>query len=116
MDAGVKIISGGIALDNMNALYNTDQVEAGNTISGMGCDYIKETYGDNEVEVAMLVDTSNSNMATRSEAMKETLAKECPNALLVKEIEANDTESGMSAAENIIQGNHLEQLIWESSL
>lgn len=105
MDAGVKIISGGIALDNMNALYNTDQVEAGNTISGMGCDYIKETYGDNEVEVAMLVDTSNSNMATRSEAMKETLAKECPNALLVKEIEANDTESGMSAAENIIQGN-----------
>lgn len=58
MDAGVKIISGGIALDNMNALYNTDQVEAGNTISGMGCDYIKETYGDNEVEVAMLVDTS----------------------------------------------------------
>lgn len=105
MDAGVKIISGGIALDNMNALYNTDQVEAGNTISGMGCDFIKETYGDEEVEVAMLVDTSNSNMATRSEAMKETLAKECPNALLVKEIEANDTESGMSAAENIIQGN-----------
>lgn len=105
MDGGVKIISGGIALDNMNALYNTDQKEAGNTIAGMACDYIKETYGDEPVEVAMLVDTSNSNMVTRCDAMKETLAKECPNAVLVKEIEAMDTESGMNAAENVIQGN-----------
>lgn len=105
MDGGVKIISGGIALDNMNALYNTDQTEAGNTIAGMACDYIKETYGDEPVEVAMLIDTSNSNMVTRCDAMKETLAKECPNAVLVKEIEANDTETGMNAAENVIQGN-----------
>ncbi len=105
MDAGVKIISGGIELDNMNALYNTDQEEAGRTIAGMACDYIKENYGDEKVEVAMLVNTSNSNMVTRCDAMRETLAEECPNAVLVKEIEAADTESGMSAAENVIQAN-----------
>ena len=37
--------------------------------------------------------------------MKETLEKECPNAVLVKEIEAVDTETGMNAAENVIQAN-----------
>ena len=105
MDAGVKIISGGTELDNMNALYNTDQEEAGNTIAGMACDYIKEHYGDERVEVAMLVNTSNANMVTRCDAMKATLANECPNAVLVKEIEATDTEDGMSAAENVIQAN-----------
>lgn len=105
MDGGVKIISGGIELDNMDALYNTDQKEAGNTIAGMACDYIKETYGDESVEVAMLINTSNSNMVTRCDAMKETLEKECPNAVLVKEIEAVDTETGMNAAENVIQAN-----------
>lgn len=104
-EAGIKIISGGTTLDYMDALYNTDQEEAGQTIAGMGCDYIKEKYGDESVEVAMIVNTSNSNMVTRCDAMKATLAEECPNTVLVKEIEAESTEDGMSAAENIIQAN-----------
>lgn len=104
MDDGVKVIAYGMGIDNYDLWYKTDNTEVGTAIGEMAADWINsELDGTAKVEVIgfPMVDV----LIERADAIKAVLAEQCPNAEIVSEISAIDSETGYSQTETVLAAN-----------
>jgi ABC-type sugar transport system substrate-binding protein len=106
-DAGIIIVVQENPLpdpDAYNAWSGRSAVETGRGIGQNACNWIKKTFDPNErVEVALCYNPGYPLSANRMSGVKEVLAKECPNAVIVAEENAVTVQTGVAAGENFIQ-------------
>lgn len=105
---GIKVI--GVPpgkLEPFDAIMHTDQLEDGNKIAEMACNFIKKTYPDaaaKSVEVAIIGnETGSAEMKDRSTGMRSITTK-CSQANMVQYIDLAEQSitATASAAENIL--------------
>lgn len=103
-EAGIKVIAANVEMQNVDAFVSLDEYEYGYTGGQIAGKYIKENM-NGEAEVAVLTFSQIPAVLNRTKGLKEGIQEFAPNVKFVAETDANDRESGMKAAENIIQAN-----------
>ena len=105
MSEGIPVINAATKLTNYTAYVGVDQYYYGEQIGKAAAAWVNENLADKEeVKVAILTDSTQKNMITRTEGIKAGLA-EAKNIVIVAEQDAYTSDAGMSAAENILQAN-----------
>jgi ribose transport system substrate-binding protein len=102
---GVIICSYDYLIDFADYNSFADNVKLGKVIGGETGKWIKKTYGDQPVEVAMCDYPSMAFMVERANAMIEGLRAEAPNAKVVVSQPAGFVPDGIKAGENILQSH-----------
>lgn len=103
-EAGIKVVAANVEMENVDAFVSLDEYEYGFMGGEIAGKYIAENM-DGEAEVAVLTFSQIPAVLNRSKGLIEGIQKHAPNAKVVAEVDANDRESGMTAAENILQAN-----------
>ncbi len=104
MDQGIKVVAYGIGIDNCDVWYKNDNTKTGTAIGEMAADWINSQLGGKaKVEVIgfPMVDV----LIERADAIKNVLKEQCPEAEIVAEISAIDSESGYSQTETVLAAN-----------
>lgn len=102
---GMPVINAATRLTNYTAYVGVDQHYYGLSIGKCAADWVNANLADKEVvKVAILTDSTQKNMITRTEGIREGLA-EAPNIEIVAVQDAYTADAGMSAAESILQSN-----------
>ena len=105
MNEGIPVINAATKLERYTAYVGVDQYYYGEQIGKCAAAWVNANLADKEeVKVAILTDSTQKNMITRTEGIKAGLA-EAPNIVIVAEQDAYATDAGMSAAENILQAH-----------
>ena len=99
---GIKNVLVGLKASTYDVFLTLDQVAYGADLTTLATAWIKETYGDEKVEVAILNMSQTLNVYERSFGIREELEANCPNAEVVADIDASNTEDSIAATENII--------------
>ena len=103
MAEGIPVINAATKLERYTAYVGVDQYYYGEEIGKCAAAWVNENLADKEeVKVAILTDSTQKNMITRTEGMKAGLSN-APNIVIVAEQDAYAADAGMSAAENILQ-------------
>ena len=103
-EAGIKVVAANVEMENVDAFVSLDEYEYGFMGGEIAGKYIAENM-DGEAEVAVLTFSQVPAVLNRSKGLIEGIQKHAPNVKVVAEVDANDRESGMTAAENILQAN-----------
>lgn len=103
-EAGIKVIAANVEMENVDAFVSLDEYEYGFMGGEIAGKYIAENM-DGKAEVAVLTFSQIPAVLNRSKGLIEGIQKHAPNVKVVAEVDANDRESGMTAAENILQAN-----------
>ena len=103
-EAGIKVIAANVEMKNVDAFVSLDEYEYGFMGGEIAGKYIAENM-DGKAEVAVLTFSQIPAVLNRSKGLIEGIQKHAPNVKVVAEVDANDRESGMTAAENILQAN-----------
>lgn len=103
-EAGIKVIAANVKMENVDAFVSLDEYEYGFMGGEIAGKYIAENM-DGKAEVAVLTFSQIPAVLNRSKGLIEGIQKHAPNVKVVAEVDANDRESGMTAAENILQAN-----------
>lgn len=103
-EAGIKVIAANVEMKNVDAFVSLDEYEYGFMGGEIAGKYIAENM-DGKAEVAVLTFSQIPAVLNRSKGLIEGIQKHAPNIKVVAEVDANDRESGMTAAENILQAN-----------
>lgn len=101
-EVGIKNVIVGLKPSVYDVFLTLDQVQYGADLATLACDWIDETYGDENVEVALLTMSKTQNVHERSFGIRDMLAERCPNAEIVAEADASNAEDSISATENLI--------------
>lgn len=102
---GMPVINAATRLTNYTAYVGVDQHYYGLSIGKCAADWVNANLADKDVvKVAILTDSTQKNMITRTEGIREGLA-EAPNIEIVAVQDAYTADAGMSAAESILQSN-----------
>ena len=105
MSEGIPVINAATKLQRYTAYVGVDQYYYGLNIGKSAADWVNSNLADKaEVKVAVLTDSTQKNMITRTEGIRAGLA-EAPNVKIVAVQDAYTADAGMSAAENILQAN-----------
>ena len=105
LNEGIPVINAATKLERYTAYVGVDQYYYGEQIGKCAADWVNAHLADKaEVKVAILTDSTQKNMITRTEGIKAGLAG-APNIVIVAEQDAYATDAGMSAAENILQAH-----------
>lgn len=103
-DAGIKVVAANVEMKNVDAFVSLNEYEYGYTGGQIAGKYIKDNM-NGEAEVAVLTFSQIPAVLDRAKGLKEGIQKFAPNVKFVAETDANNRETGMKAAENIIQAN-----------
>ena len=105
MNEGIPVINAATKLTNYTSYVGVDQYYYGEQIGKAAAAWVNEHLADKEeVKIAILTDSTQKNMITRTEGIKAGLA-DAKNIVIVAEQDAYATDAGMSAAENILQAH-----------
>ncbi len=104
-DAGIKIIAYTQTIENSDAQYLVDAYNTGYACGEAASNWIKENYGDQEVEWALEDLPKYPEIIDRANGIKDAIAKIAPNAKLVATQPAEVMEDGQKNAENFMQSN-----------
>ncbi|MEG0051453.1 MAG: sugar ABC transporter substrate-binding protein [Terrisporobacter sp.] len=103
-EAGIKVVAANVEMKNVDAFVSLNEYEYGYTGGQIAGKYIKDNM-NGEAEVAVLTFSQIPAVLDRAKGLKEGIQKFAPNVKFVAETDANNRETGMKAAENIIQAN-----------
>lgn len=103
-EAGIKVVAANVEMKNVDAFVSLDEYGYGFMGGEIAGKYIAEKM-NGEAEVAVLTFSQIPAVLNRSKGLIEGIQKHAPNVKVVSEVDANDRESGMKAAENILQAN-----------
>lgn len=103
-EAGIKVVAANVEMKNVDAFVSLDEYDYGFMGGEIAGKYIAEKM-NGEAEVAVLTFSQIPAVLNRSKGLIEGIQKHAPNVKVVSEVDANDRESGMKAAENILQAN-----------
>lgn len=105
MKEGIPVINAATKLERYTAYVGVDQYYYGEEIGKCAAEWVNANLANKaEVKLAILTDSTQKNMITRTEGIKAGLAN-ATNIVIVAEQDAYTTDAGMSAAENILQAH-----------
>ena len=104
MDNGVKVIAYGMGIDNYDLWYRTDNTEVGTAIGEMAAAWINEQL-DGAAKIEVIGFPMVDVLIERADAIKAVIAEQCPDAEIVAEISAIDSETGYSQTETVLAGH-----------
>ncbi|MBN9646936.1 sugar ABC transporter substrate-binding protein [Terrisporobacter sp.] len=103
-EAGIKVIAANVEMKNVDAFVSLDEYEYGFMGGEIAGKYIADKM-KGKGEVAVLTFSQIPAVLNRSKGLIEGIKKHAPNVKVVSKVDANDRESGMKAAENILQAH-----------
>lgn len=103
-DAGIKVIAANVEMKNVDAFVSLNEYDYGYQGGEIAGKYIKEKM-NGQAEVAVLTFSQIPAVLDRAKGLVEGIKAYAPDVKIVAETDANDRETGMKAAENIIQAN-----------
>lgn len=103
-EAGIKVVAANVEMKNVDGFVSLNEYEYGYTGGQIAGRYIKDNM-NGEAEVAVLTFSQIPAVLERAKGLKEGIQEFAPNVKFVAETDANNRETGMKAAENIIQAN-----------
>lgn len=104
-EAGIKVIAYTQVIENSDAQYLVDAYNTGYACGERAAQWIKEVYGDEEVEWALQDLPKYPEIIDRANGIKEAIEELAPNAKLVATQPAEVMEDGQKNAENFMQSN-----------
>lgn len=104
-EAGIKVIAYTQVIQNSDAQYLVDAYNTGYACGQRAAEWIKEVYGDEEVEWALEDLPKYPEIIDRANGIKEAIEELAPNAKLVATQPAEVMEDGQKNAENFMQSN-----------
>lgn len=104
-DAGIKVIAYTQVIENADARYLVDAYNTGYACGESAAKWMKEKFGDKEVEWALQDLPKYPEIIDRANGIKEAIEKLAPNAKLVATQPAEVMEDGQKNAENFMQSN-----------
>jgi len=104
-DAGIKVIAYTQVIENADARYLVDAYNTGYACGESAAEWIKEIYGDEEIEWALQDLPKYPEIIDRANGIKDAIEKLAPNAKLVATQPAEVMEDGQKNAENFMQSN-----------
>lgn len=104
-DAGIKVIAYTQTIENSDAQYLVDAYNTGYACGEAAANWIKATYGGDEVEWALEDLPKYPEIIDRANGIKDAMAKIAPNAKLVATQPAEVMEDGQKNAENFMQSH-----------
>lgn len=102
--AGIAVVAANVEMKNVDAFVSLNEYDYGYQGGEIAGKYIKEKM-DGQAEVAVLTFSQIPAVLDRAKGLIEGIKAYAPDVKVVAETDANDRESGMKAAENIIQAN-----------
>lgn len=104
-EAGIKVIAYTQVIENSDAQYLVDAYNTGYACGERAAEWIKEVYGDEEIEWALQDLPKYPEIIDRANGIKEAIEELAPNAKLVATQPAEVMEDGQKNAENFMQSN-----------
>lgn len=104
-DAGIKVIAYTQVIENADARYLVDAYNTGYACGESAAQWIKDVYGDAEVEWALQDLPKYPEIIDRAKGIQEAIEELAPNAKLVATQPAEVMEDGQKNAENFMQSN-----------
>lgn len=109
-DKGIKIIAQSMDLPVADIWVSADERDMGYTIGIEAGNWIKEKLGG-EADVLILNNDRNPQIIARKEGMKEGIFEVAPNAKIVADQPALNTQEGMQVTESVLQAHPNLQVI-----
>lgn len=103
-EAGIKVVAANVEMKNVDAFVSLNEYDYGYQGGEIAGKYIKEKM-NGQAEVAVLTFSQIPAVLDRAKGLVEGIKAYAPDVKIVAETDANDRETGMKAAENIIQAN-----------
>ena len=103
--AGIPVVTVATPLASNNTNVTISEREMGVSCGEMAAEFIKEQYGNEKVEVAILDNPKLPTVIERADSMVEILNKEVPNAEIVARQTAYDVATGLEMGEAILQAH-----------
>jgi ribose transport system substrate-binding protein len=104
-DAGIKVIAYTQVIENADARYLVDAYNTGYACGESAAAWIKDKYGDKEVEWALQDLPKYPEIIDRANGIKDAIKELAPKAKLVATQPAEIMEDGQKNAENFMQSN-----------
>ena len=104
--AGIPVITHTTHYDAASAFISIDETEMGETLGSAAGQWMVDTFGEDEdVEYAVLTQSTLPQTINRSNGIQTGIAEYMPNAKCVTTVDAWLPDMGMEAAETILQGH-----------
>lgn len=102
MDAGILVMGYGMKLNECDLFMINDNAGAGKLIGELAAEFINDNYGG-KADVGLITYYEAQETLDRGDAMKESLAANCPEAKVVMEASSVVADEGMEITENFLQ-------------
>ena len=102
-DAGITVIAANQNFEGSQAFVTIPEYELGRALGDACGQYIKDTFGDEAVDVLVLDYPDIEAIVPRGDGMRDGVMEYAPNANIVQSISANTVEKGTAAMETAIQ-------------
>lgn len=111
-EAGIPVIGYAVAWKGVKASLLTNPEKDGRSIAGYAVDWIKKTYRDKPLKIAILSDEQNDLTRLRVEGINREIAEKVPNAAIMR-VPALTREDGYNAAKQQLTA-HPDTTVWLS--
>lgn len=111
-EAGIPVLGYAVEWEGVMASMLTDPEQDGHSMAAYAVDWIKETYGDDPVQVAILVDDQNDLTSLRGVGLYDEVTQNVPNAEVFR-VPALTREDGFNAARQHLTA-HPDTKVWLS--
>jgi ABC-type sugar transport system substrate-binding protein len=111
-DAGIPVIGYAVAWKGVAASMLTNPEGDGRAVAAYAVDWIKKTYGDKPVKVAIMSDEQNDLTRLRVEGINNELTEKVPTATVMR-VPALTREDGYNAAKQQLTA-HPDTTVWLS--
>ncbi len=104
-EAGIKIIAYDTYVELADSYFGLDNFEVGKMIAKNASVFIKDKFGDNEVEVGVCNYPLNQVCLDREQGILAGLEEYAPNAKVVASAQAGYVQEGIEVGENFMQAH-----------
>lgn len=111
-EAGIPVLGYAVEWEGVTASMLTDPEQDGHSMAAYAVDWIKKTYGDEPVQVAILVDDQNDLTSLRGVGLYDEVTQNVPNAEVFR-VPALTREDGFNAARQHLTA-HPDTKVWLS--
>lgn len=102
-DAGITVVAANQNFEGSQAFVTIPEYDLGRALGDACGKYIKETWGDEAVDVLVLDYPDIESIVPRGDGMRDGVLEYAPNANIVQSISANTVEKGTKAMETAMQ-------------
>ena len=102
-DAGITVVAANQDFPGSQAFVTIPEYDMGRALGDQTGKWLKDKYGDNEVQVLVLDYPEIESIIARGDGIREGITENDPKAVIVQSISANTPEKGSAAMETAFQ-------------